>query len=241
MSSYLRREGILYNSMCSRPVALIFDWDNTLIDGTAYFAKVDAAIFGKIKEEDGVEARGVHEALPGETDLGFFSRLLNSVELGAKAVALFEEYTRKGGMPVDFMPGARELLRFLDRQNIPYAVHSNSEDIYLREFVKVSCEREGLTVPLTVGISEGTIPKKPDPAGIYKTLSLLSNEAVIYVPNQQIWMIGDSPKTDGMAGKNAGISVGIVPYDEAQRIDHDQWRVFQSLSALEDAIALVCN
>ena len=62
-------------------------------------------------------------------------------------------------MPVIFMPGARELLRFLEEESIPHAIMSNSEDRYLREFVNVSCDREGLATPTTVGISDAEVLK----------------------------------------------------------------------------------
>ncbi|PTW63097.1 phosphoglycolate phosphatase-like HAD superfamily hydrolase [Breoghania corrubedonensis] len=228
--------------MKEKPAVIILDWDNTLIDGTAYFARVDAAVFERIRREDGVDAVGDHQSLPGESDVAFFARLLGSQALAAKAVVLFEEYTRKGGIPVEFLPGATELLSFLDQQGIAHAIHSNSEDAYLRDLVRVNCERVGLRVPLTLGILPGRIASKPDPAGIREVLRLLSNDDVSHMPDERVWIIGDSPGSDGMAGHNAGISVGLVPY-RGEEIDmtHEEWRIFANLHDVKETIAAACR
>ncbi|MEI2385705.1 inorganic diphosphatase [Breoghania sp. JC706] len=229
-------------AMRERPAVVILDWDNTLIDGTAYFAKVDAAVFDQIRREDGVAAKAPHVSLPGESDHAFFVRLLGSDALADKAAALFEANTRGGGIPVDFLPGGAELLHFLYESGIPHAIHSNSEDGYLRDLVRVTCRRAGLHVPLTVGITPGRIEKKPDPAGIHEVLRLLSRAEVRHAADSRVWIIGDSPKTDGMAGRAAGISVGLVPYrgagdDDAIDLAHEDWQVFADLEAVKQAIS----
>ncbi|MDJ0933603.1 HAD hydrolase-like protein [Breoghania sp.] len=197
--------------MDAKPAALIFDWDNAMIDGTAYFAAVDAAVFERIRREDGVEASSPHEALPGESDLAFFTRLPGREDLARKAMALFEACTRGVEMPVDLLSGAAELLRFAEDHGIPHAVHSNSEDAYLRDFVRVVCTHADLHVPLTVGIQSGRVGKKPDPGGIHEVLRLLSLSDAPIDADRRVWIVGDSAKTDGQAGCNAGTSVALVP------------------------------
>ena len=79
----------IYRVESPKPKVILLDWDNTLIDSTEYFSTVDRNIFRRIKQEYGVEPSKPLETLPEETDLAFFSRILASSELGAKAVYLF--------------------------------------------------------------------------------------------------------------------------------------------------------
>lgn len=203
------------------PRALIFDWDNTLVDSWEAIAKAMNALRGEfampewtLEEVKANCTRAARDSFPewfGEDNwkkaydiyYNHFDRVRRSAKIAALA-------------------GAEDLLRFLKAQNIPTFVVSNKHGEYLR----LEATMLGWT-DLFAAIIGAQDAARDKPAR--EPVDLALNKAGIKA-HADVWFIGDS-EVDMLCARNAGCTpVLIGTHELAARLSVA--RVFSDCQAL---------
>ena len=180
-----------------RPDVLLFDWDNTLVDGWAGIAAaLNAAFtaFGKptwtVEETKGRVRVALRESFP----------VIFGEENWEHARDIFYERFRADHLAhVTPMPGAAEALAAA--AGWPMGVVSNKAGRYLRAEVE-HLGWSGHFGPV-IGAGDATADK-PDPAPI-----LLALERMERRPGAEIWYLGDTA-LDMVAARAAGVTAVLV-------------------------------
>ena len=174
------------------PKAIIFDWDNTLVDSWPVIQ--DALNFT-------FRAYGLPEWSMDETRAKVRKSMRDSFpalfgddweKAGEK---FYERYAAIHAEAVKPAPGAATLLDYLSGQDIYLGVVSNKKGDYLRD------EADNLDWSRYFGRIVGAFDAerdKPDPAPIYMAL-----EPGGIVPGPDVWFVGDAD-IDLVCGGNAG-------------------------------------
>ena len=175
--------------------AVLWDWDNTLFDSWDAIEKGWLAVIDhfnwpdltidKIKSFGHRSVRDIFPALFGER------------EKEARDVFLETFYKYQ---TIKTMPGAKEVLEFLNSHNIKQGIVSNKAGDILREEVKLSGLENYFDVILGSGDSERD---KPSPHGIQKALDKLN------IKPADTWFIGDAA-VDVEAAQAAGCISVVV-------------------------------
>jgi phosphoglycolate phosphatase len=176
-----------------RPVALVFDWDNTLVDAwPGIAAALNAALttFGhppwSLAEVRSRVRRSLRDSFPG---------LFGEAWERARDV-FYEALERTHLQHVTPLPGAAETLLHARALGLTLAVVSNKTGRYLRR----EAEMLGWSGHFVTLIGAGDAPAdKPDPAPIRLALSALGITA-----GPQVWYVGDTA-LDMLAARNAGV------------------------------------
>lgn len=174
----------------SLPSAILFDWDNTLVDSeNACFQAINKVFqaFNKplLSEKD-------FDAQPALSVRVYFEKIFPPHQK-QEAEALFEEYITT--LPFAPFSKSQALLEWITRQGIPMAVVSNkSGDPLRRDIHRLRWENHFYTA---VG-SYDTAEDKPSPTPLKHALSLGSIH-----PGKDVWFVGDSV-VDMMCAHQAG-------------------------------------
>ncbi len=179
----------------SRPKAVLFDWDNTLIDSwpvlldaaNRTFQTFDMPLW-TLEEAKRNIARSLRDAFPAM----FGERWEEARDVYHRSFAAIhlERLTP--------LPGAEELLEGLAEQGIPLAVVSNKTGHFLRsEAERLGWSRFFLSL---VGAADAARDKPaPDPV-------FLALEAIEIPPSREVWFVGD-----GKIDVDCAINAGCLP------------------------------
>jgi phosphoglycolate phosphatase len=164
------------------PKAVFFDWDNTLVDTCLLsFQGINKALqeLGNVPME--------WDAFLNAPSLGvrsFFQQILTSEKAIIAEQIFHETLVREHLTCLAPIPGAKNLLRFLESQRIPMGVVSNKHgDILRKEIQHLGWEKYFSQI---VG-SYDTPEDKPSPTPL---LFALDNHSL--TPGPDVWFIGDS-------------------------------------------------
>ncbi len=175
------------------PSAVIFDWDNTLVD--SWGAIAEAINFVRVKY-----------GLPFWSQIEILANCTRSARdsfpewFGDRWEEAWEDYYNHFGkvrerVGISPLPGAEELLKYLKEKQIPALVVSNKSNRYLREESKV-LGWDGFFVSI-VGAHDAP---KDKPAREHPDLAL---KLAGLKAGRHIWFIGDS-ETDVICARNVG-------------------------------------
>lgn len=211
------------------PAAILFDWDNTLIDswGTIHLALEETFLaFGMVPWTPQEVRQRVRESAREA-----FPRLFG--ERAEQAMAIFyDSFSRHHLEGLRDLPGAQACLAALAEQSIPLAVVSNKSGAYLRR------EVEALSWSGYFGAVVGATdaPRdKPDPEPAWMALRSLEVE-----PTSAVWFIGDTD-VDLLCAANAGCTGVLLRSDAPAAEEFSDGMVrahlpdFAALLALVDA------
>jgi len=201
------------------PEAVIFDWDNTLVDAWPGIATaLNAALtrFGHpawtLDEVRARVRRSLRESFPSLFGRGWEE---------AKDV-FYEALERSHLAHVTPLPGALATLDHAARAGIPLAVVSNKTGRFLRR----EAEALGWTGRFAALVGAGdAAADKPDPAPMRLALAALGREAGPGVVHPGIWYVGDTA-LDMLAARNAGLTgvlVGDAAHDGGPEASGHDW------------------
>ena len=195
---------ILYLSEASRVAprisAVLLDWDDTLVDPSAFVAEYYKIAFDRMKQL-GYEIPPTFTPADkqGLSPQEYFERLWG--ERGAEIAMSFSDeiYNSLDYRPT-VKPGAKETLQLLHDKHIPVAIVSNLPDRILQPRVK---ELFGDEFPDLIAFgSHNHLPRKPDPYPFREAL------AALHVPaSKTVYHVGDHMVTDVLGA----IATGITP------------------------------
>jgi phosphoglycolate phosphatase len=187
-----------------RPRAVLFDWDNTLVENwraiqAALNAALDDAQLPQMDLEQ-VVFQGRHSARD------IFPKLFGEGWQHARSI-FYDHLAQNHLAGLSVMPGARELLDTFVEKGVMLAVVSNKKgDLLRREIAYLGWADKFFRV---VG-AQDAVADKPDPAPVFKAL-----EGTGIVPGDDVWLVGDTD-TDMRAALAAGcwpVLVGPGPAD----------------------------
>ncbi|MFZ4762248.1 MAG: HAD family hydrolase [Alphaproteobacteria bacterium] len=193
--------------MIQKPTAILFDWDNTLADNWPVInAAMNAALQKFNRPPLSMDESIRYARMPHEQS---FPTLFGDDWPKGKAL-FYENFQAQHLEHIKLLPGARELLTWLQSKNIYLAIVSNKNGAFLRKEV----EFLGLSPYFAAIIGAGDAASdKPDKVAMLAALSGLStwNDQdcrLDYWPDYL--MVGDTD-VDLRAGKNMGfVSVLIT-------------------------------
>jgi beta-phosphoglucomutase-like phosphatase (HAD superfamily) len=227
----------------SKPSALLFDFDNLLIDSKECYRDLHWAVRTHMQTAFGAEPCDQPPVMQsGETDEAYLRRLYRHVSDPEAAASYYRECIAQGHVTFKFRPGGRDLICYAMAQKIPYVIVSDTDHDVLQHLVRHMFKRAGFrSVPPAIGHREGVVDKKPSPQGIIAALRILSSAGQRILPNQQVWMVGDLAHKDGEAAKNAGVSAVIIPHPKSKHPVPEDCINLPDLSALKVALTLACS
>ena len=179
-------------NLTTRPKAILFDWDNTLVDSWLCIQESYNRTFRHfaMREWDMTETRAnVAKSLRDSFPTMFGERWEEAREVFYQS---FEAIHLSHLRP---LPGAAEMLAALVAAGIPLGVVSNKVGSYLR----MEAEILGWTGHFgrLIGATDAEADK-PDPAPVVLALAACGLE-----PGPDVWFVGDSP-IDMRCGVNSG-------------------------------------
>jgi phosphoglycolate phosphatase len=194
-------------------IAIIFDFDNTLIDSRINFAELRASL---------IDQWAARSPLPAAREELMRHPLRDLVDQAAAATpdlapslwATIERYEAEGLAGATAMPHAREVLEHLAARGFRLALLTNNA----RPATHRLLQAMALTPLLDLAMTRDDVPAlKPDPSGIRLIVERLG-------PLHDAYMVGDS-WIDGLAAEGAGVrfigfgerraeveSRGVVPW-----------------------------
>jgi phosphoglycolate phosphatase len=201
-------------SLPEAPVALVFDWDNTLVDAWPGIATaLNAALtrFGhpawSMAEVRGRVRKSLRDTFPSLFGRGW-----------EEARDVFYEALEATHLQhVTPLPGAAETLAAAASLGLPLAVVSNKTGRYLRREAEALGWAPRFAALVGAGDAEAD---KPDPAPMRLALAALALTA-----SRRIWYVGDTA-LDMQAARNAGLTgvlVGDAAHDGGPRRAAPDW------------------
>lgn len=190
------------------PEAILFDWDNTLVD--SWVAITDA--LNLTRSTYGLETWAVDEARVKSARAlrDSFPEWFGDEWEKARDI-FYARYHAVHAQLVRPIPGAEELLAFLHEGKIPLGIVSTKKNILLREEV----ENLGWNHYFRAIIGSMDAPKdKPDPAPAIMALSQMG----IVWNNSRVWFVGDSHADVECALRSGCTPILIGPKEEAERL-----------------------
>ena len=183
------------------PTALLFDWDNTLVDSWSTIAETMSATMEAMGKPArwtlaDTQAQG-HGSLRDQFPRLFGERWQEARDFFYRQ---FKEIHLETLKP---MPGAEAALSAASKLNIPLAIVSNKSGLHLRREISYM-GWDDLFVTL-VG-AEDAIRDKPDPAPVFLALKDTG-----IPPSDAVWLIGDSAVDVACARASRCFSVLICP------------------------------
>ncbi|MFN5381828.1 MAG: HAD family hydrolase [Alphaproteobacteria bacterium] len=165
----------------TKPKAIIFDWDNTLVDS---WHKLHFAINSTLEAMQ-MEAWSLDEvkARMHHSSRDFFPRVFGPKADDAKN-HFYSVYRAKFANMVDPLDNARDTLELLRDQNIKATVLSNKKGDILRNEVKIANWVHYFQ--LIVGATD-CAEDKPSPVPVHHILQHIQVE-----PGDHIWFVGDT-------------------------------------------------
>jgi beta-phosphoglucomutase-like phosphatase (HAD superfamily)/adenine/guanine phosphoribosyltransferase-like PRPP-binding protein len=202
-----------------RPV--LFDLDDTLIDSAEYYYRVHEHLFKIIERRFGLPRPRIDYRQKGDQKSEIYFAQEYGRENIERILAVREEILLGEEVVPTLMPGAAEILIYLNEQQIPIGVVSNTPQNILEHIVAISLTRIGIDISVVVGNAG-----KPHPEGLLKALNLLEVKGV---DTCCVLYIGDDPNRDGEAACRAGLEVIIIPKKKVA--GRKQFTTLPSLSA----------
>ena len=185
-----------YISGSRRPAALLYDWDNTLVDGWAGITAALNAVFAEFGHPPWTTENTrnrVRVALRESFPVMFGERWEHARDV------FYDSLTRQGLDHVVPMPGAEALLQA--GADWPQGVVSNKAGAFLRREV-THLGWNGFFGPI-VGAGDATADK-PDPAPLLLALRHLGHAA-----GGTVWYMGDTA-LDMQAARAAGVTAVLI-------------------------------
>lgn len=173
-----------------QPDAVLFDWDNTLLDHDHVVKHFER----RWLEELATPPYPSHEELHhqwAESQEVFYERFFPGVEPKTVMGRFRELMAEVPPERVRLFPGAKEILDDLREKGVPMAIVSNKADHLLQREVKM-LGLEGY-FQVVRGVKNDHEPKKPDPTPLLETLKAMK------VPLGRVWMVGDMTDDSGAA------------------------------------------
>jgi phosphoglycolate phosphatase len=188
----------------SLPRAVIFDWDNTLVDSWPTIAKA----LNVTRSAFGLETLSVDQA---RKNASRSARDAFPAVFGAEWKRAHDMFYKKyHEIHLDYvtpMPGADELLLWLSEQKIPLFVVTNKRG----DIVRLEAAKLGWTERFSALIGSTDAPRdKParDP------VDLALSRAGLKADNPEIWFVGDT-QADVECARNSGCTPVLVNHDLA--------------------------
>ncbi len=195
------------------PRAVLFDWDNTLVDTWPVIVEALNMTFEAMGRErwslDDIKSGrdGIHQSLRNSFPRLFGERWEEARDLYLGAFLDCHLDILKP------LHGARKTLEALHTAEVPMAIVSNKTGKHLRtEVAHLGWDHLFGRVVGPTDLAED----KPSPVPVHAALETLAR-----TPNNDVWMVGDS-HTDIEVALNAGITpilFGDTPLDDAVRND----------------------
>jgi phosphoglycolate phosphatase len=213
-----------------KPDAVIFDWDDTIVDTW----QVVRCAINTTLETFGHAPWSEDEARKriGPPARILFSGLFGEDKWQDADKIYIESYKTHISAHIRLHDGARETLAALQAANIPMAVVSTKRGPLLR----TEAAQLGLDVFFSCMVGVGDAPAdKPDAAAVYFAL-----EKIKISPSKNVLFIGDSA-TDMMAAKNARCTAILIetktPAEDVLAVHPPKYRVKNHAELID----LVCN
>ncbi len=185
---------------------VLFDLDGTLVDS---FAPILLS-FNQTLFELKTDIVLTHEKLLGLVGCSLddsFRKLLPETDVERASSRFREIYTPIAGNETQLMPGAQELLSFLEEEKIPAAVVTNK----MGEEARIITKSLGICPPALFTLGEGDgFPEKPAPDMLLEALSRIGTSC------ENTLFVGDSP-WDFHAARAASIPVCLIPTGTHQK------------------------
>ncbi len=187
-------------SLISLPKAVLFDWDNTIVDTWLLLHQGMCNLF----EKRSMEPWSLQQTkdLFHESIRDAFPKLFS--DDWEDAINDFHSYSKENHLTdLTLLPYTREIIEILNKLNIPIGIVSNkNKELVLREIEYVGFST---LVDAVVGSGDAAFDK-PHSAPV-----LFALEQLGISPSSDAWMIGDTP-VDWQAAKSAGIfSIAVCP------------------------------
>lgn len=166
------------------PKAILFDWDNTLVDTSLGIYKTLEATLAHFNRPsiDQEHFLAYHAPLMGAE----YMKTFFTSEEGEAALLYFREYAQIHHLSfLNVMVGALELITQCNEQNIPLGIVSNRRTLLLNQEIDALGWRKHFKA--IVGLGD-TPHEKPHTAPLKYALNTLNINA-----GHDIWFIGDSP------------------------------------------------
>ncbi len=181
-----------------RPVAIIWDWDNTLVDGwAAILAGLNAAFSEHglpcwtLEQVKANVRRSLRESFPE----------IFGARWEAARDTFYREVRAQHLQVLAPMPGAEAALRAAAAAGLPQATNSNKQGPLLR----AEAEQLGWAPLFTRLVGAGdAAADKPDPAPMRLALA-----ACGVAPSEAVWYVGDTA-LDMVAARNAGCTAVLL-------------------------------
>lgn len=168
----------------SLPPAIIFDWDNTLIDTFPLLKEATNLVRAhfKLPAYDDAQARQNIRLTAKESYPQIYG------ERWQEAHALFYEHIRAKHLErIDVIDGATALLNWIKDQKIPMGLLSNKHGAYLRK--EVTHLGWGPYFQIVLGPDDVGDIGKPQPDGLHAALNALAIPPTIHA---DCWYVGDT-------------------------------------------------
>lgn len=195
---------IVTSGQLLEPRAILFDWDNTLIEN---WRNIQAALNAALTDagRDPLDLEQV-KILARHAAGAVLPQLFGAGAERARTI-FYTHFAANHLAGLRIMEGAEGLMDQLLLKNVPLGIVSNKKgDLLRREVSHLGWDKRFKTV---IGAQDATADK-PDPAPIYLALEKLDIS-----PGPDIWMVGDTD-VDMRAGQAAGcatILIGPGPSD----------------------------
>lgn len=211
----------------TRPAALIFDWDNTLVDSWVCIQEsynMTFRHFGMPEWDMPTTRASVAKSLRDSFPEMFGERWLEAKDVFYRS---FEDIHLSHLRP---LPGADEMLRDLKAQGLFLAVVSNKRGGFLRKEAEV-LGWTGLFGAL-VGATDAPADK-PAPAPVHLALAPSGIPA-----GPSVWFVGDSP-IDMECARNTGCVPVLMRCDPPQAGEFDTYPPVHALENCRSLVTLV--
>ena len=184
------------------PRAVLFDWDNTLVDTTHDTLRALNAVCAAFNHRP--MTLDEFQKKPSLTIRSFLSSIVAPSDISAAESVFFQHTTH---LELVLMPHAHAVVTWLHRQNIPMAIVSNKGGDRLRKEIK----HLNLSHAFYCAIGSGdTHEDKPSATPLLHALAQNNLSA-----SRNIWFVGDSV-VDMMCAHHAG----CLPVSVSQQADH---------------------
>jgi phosphoglycolate phosphatase len=183
------------------PNAVLFDWDNTLVDTTHDTLRALNAVCSAFNCNT-ITLDEFHKK-PSLTIRSFLASIVSPSDMGAAETIFFQHTTH---FELKLMPQAHTLVTWLHRQNIPTAIVSNKGGDRLRKEIK----HLDLSHVFYCAIGSGDTPEdKPSTRPLLHALDHKNLSA-----SRDIWFVGDS-----VVDMKCAHFAGCLPVSVSQQAD----------------------
>ena len=199
----------------TKPVAVLFDIDNTLYDYEPANCAANQAVEGRVIDLFQISTIAYRTSLnqarqdiknrlgstaSSHSRLLYFQRMIEILGFRPHlsiVLELEETFWNTFFINAPLFPGATEFIQLLRHQTIPLAIVTDlTTHVQLRKLIHFKLE-DAFDAIVT---SEEVGTDKPE----MRNFELILNKLNIKANSGQVWMIGDNPKTDVVGGRTIG-------------------------------------